>query len=161
MAAKKNIPELKVPENEDKELEQVSQQLQDEADAMAAKDAEIAALRKQLEEAQKTRAYTGGAGRESDYDRVQRAAEECAASGTDPWSVKIDIMVPHREKTEDPFYWINVNGQSVQIPANDRIQSVKLPWACVLEDYLRNEKMSADYQDSLEVFDPKDNPHRD
>ena len=119
--------------------------------------AEIAALKAQLEAAQKP---VQRGGKETDYDRVHRIEQETAEAGIDPWTVDIEVLVPHREKTEDPWYWINVNGLSVQIPANDRYQAMKLPWACVLVDLLKYEKASIDYQDSLEVFDPETNPHR-
>ena len=119
--------------------------------------AEIEALKKQLAARQPAQRRTGN---ETDYDRVHRVEQETAEAGKDPWDVMIEVLVPHREKTEDPWYWINVNGLSVQIPANDRYQEMKLPWACVLVDLLKYEKASLDYQDSLEVFDPETNPHR-
>ena len=78
----------------------------------------------------------------------------------DLFTVEVEVLVPHREKTEDPYYWISVNGRTVQIPANDRYQKMRLPFALVLVDTLKYERHSADYQDSLEVFDPVDNPHK-
>ena len=147
MATKKTTPEVKAPETEEQAA------VQPEAnDAMAAKDAEIAELKAKLQRARPDL--------RSDYERVKAACEEAAASGVDPWTVEIEVMVPHREKTEDPWYWINVNGQAVQIPANDRFQAVKLPWADVLVETLRSEKRVLDYQDSLEVYDPVFNPHK-
>lgn len=155
MATKKTtVPELSVPEMEDKELEEAGK-LQKKADEMAAKDAEIEKLKKQLAEAQKP------ASRETDYERVHRIEKETEAAGVDPWTVLVDVLVPHREKSEDPWYWLNINGRSVQVPARDRYEKLKLPWACLLVDHLKYEKASVDYQDSLEVFDPATNPHRD
>lgn len=100
-------------------------------------------------------------GRVSDYDRVKQLEKETAEAGVDPWTVKVDVIVPHKAPTEDPWYWINVNGISAQIPANDTYQTLKLPWASVLMDVLKAEKRAADYQDSLQVYDPIYNPHKD
>ena len=132
----------------------VTEQAEEPKDLEQAKE-ELAALRAQIAEMQKPRA-----GKETDYDRVHRIEKETAEAGIDPWTVMVEVLVPHREKTEDPWYWINVNGLSVQIPANDRYQNLKLPWACVLVDLLKYEKASIDFQDSLEVFDPETNPHK-
>ena len=149
MATKKN------PANEEEILE--AKQEEPVKDTETAKlQAEIAALRKQLA----TATQPAGRTMASDYDRVRRAEEECVAGGVDPWTVEIEVLAPHREKTEDPWYWISVNGMTVQIPANDRYQKMKLPFAGVLVDLLKYEKASLDYQDSLEVFDPETNPHR-
>ena len=59
------------------------------------------------------------------------------------------------------LYWLNVNGRTVQIPADDRRYDLKLPWAACLMDSLEAENRAADYQDSLEVYDPITNPKRD
>ena len=128
-------------------------------EVVRSKDEEIARLKAQLQ-AQMAKARPNRAGRESDYDRIHRIERETDANGVDPWTVEVEVLVPHREKTEDPWYWINVNGRSVQIPANDRLTVMKLPFACVLVDQLYYERRSADYQDSLEVFDPETNPHK-
>ena len=150
MATKKTaIPELEVPESEDRE--------QDQADAIAAKDAEIAKLKEQLAAVKRPNAGTGV---ETDYDRVHRIEKETIEAGTDPWSVYVEVLSPHREKTEDPWYWLQINGLSVQVPANDRYQKLRLPWACLLVDHLKHEKRNIEFQDSLEVFDPETNPHR-
>lgn len=157
MATKKTaVPELKETENEDLELAAAEEKPQDRKDELAAKDAEIAKLKAQLAAAKKPEAGK----RESDYERVHRIEKETIEAGLDPWSVMVEVLVPHREKTEDPWYWLNVNGLSVQVPANDRYEKLKLPWACLLVDHLRYEKASVDFQDSLEVYDPETNPHR-
>ena len=118
--------------------------------------AEIAALKAELD----ARKAPAARSAESDFDRVHRMEAECAANGTDPWATEIEVLVPHREKTEDPWYWISVNSQTVQIPANDRYQKMRLPFACVLVDTLAAQRRSIEYQDSLEVFDPETNPHK-
>ena len=150
MATRKTSP-ANVPETEETAEENVQPVSGKDAE-IAKKDAEIAALKQQLANAKPSL--------KSDYERVKQACEECEAGGVDPWTVKISIMVPHRAPTEDPFYWISVNGMSVQIPANDRYQEIKLPWADVLVETLRSEKRALDYQDSLEVYDPVTNPHK-
>ena len=136
--------------------EEVKEEIVSKEDEIAQKDAEIAKLRDQLAAAQRPAAGS----KETDYDRVHRLEKETAEAGIDAWTVETEVLVPHREKTEDPWYWINVNNMSVQIPANDRYQKMKLPFACVLVDTLWYEKHSLDYQDSLEVFDPETNPHK-
>ncbi len=150
MATKKN-PETEV---ENLEAEPVKETAKENETAKL--QAEIAKLKAQLEAKQPA----GGRSTESDFDRVHRAEEEAIAGGVDPWTVEIDVLVPHREKSEDPWYWLSVNGRTVQIPANDRYQKMKLPFACVLVDTLAAQRRSIEYQDSLEVFDPETNPHR-
>ena len=148
MASTKIVPPAET--EEEKVPEQQSEGVMDP------KDAEIAALKAKI--AQMTRPQDS---KETDYDRVHRIERETEEAGKDPWTVLVPVMAPHREKTEDPFYWLNVNGVSVQIPANDRYHELKLPWACVLVDLLKYERASIEFQESIEVFDPETNPHRD
>lgn len=154
MATKKN-PEL-TKETEIQEEKAIVKEPAAESEELKAKDAEIAKLKQMLEAAKKP--FTGS--KESDFDRVHRIEKETDEAGIDPWTVEVEVLAPHREKSEDPWYWINVNSRSVQIPANDRYQKMWLPFACVLVDTLAYEKKSLDYQDSLEVLDPETNPHR-
>lgn len=154
---KNNIP--KEPEQEELEMETVTGEEPAEEpgkDAAETLAEENARLKAQIEALKKSAA----GGKESDYDRVHRIEAECVAAGVDLFTVEVEVLVPHREKTEDPYYWISVNGRTVQIPANDRYQKMRLPFALVLVDTLKYERHSADYQDSLEVFDPVDNPHK-
>ena len=151
MATKKTIPE-----DVQEETVTTAEEKPAKKTELEKAQAEIEALKAQLEAAKKP-AQRGG--KETDFDRVHRIEQETADAGIDPWTVEVEVLAPHREKTEDPWYWINVNGMSVQIPANDRYQAMKLPWACVLVDLLKYEKQSIEYQDSLEVFDPETNPH--
>ena len=118
---------------------------------------EIEALKAQLEAAKKPQARAKPA-RETDYQRVHRLETEAIAAGKDLWNEYVEVFVPHRNPTEDPFYWLSVNSRTVQFPANDTIQEMRLPFACVLVDTLANEKRAADYRDSLKVYDPKTNP---
>lgn len=151
---KKTATPVNEPEIEEK------QEIQEEPTRKAtAKETEMAEEIARLK-AQLAQSRPKAGSMKSDFDRVKEVSEQVAAEGKDPWEVTVEVMVPHREKTEDPWYWINVNGLSVQIPANDRYQELKLPWANMLVDMLRAEKRSLDYQDSLEVFDPVVNPHK-
>ena len=127
--------------------------------ALEAAQKEIEKLKAQLASAVKPQG-TAKPARETDYDRVHRLEAEAIAAGKDLWEEKVELYVPHRNPTEDPFYWICINGRSAQIPANDTIQEMRLPFACVLVDTLRNEKRSADYKDSMQVYDPVTNPHK-
>ena len=126
-----------------------------EEEVMQDKDAEIARLKAELEEANRRAAY---ATPRSERERVAEMCRKAAEEGLDPWGIKIAIRVPRRPPTQDPWYWINVNGIIAQIPANDRYQELKLPWACVLVDLLKYEKYSNEYQDSIPNWDPETNP---
>ena len=116
---------------------------------------EIARLKAQLDEANRRAAYTSP---QDDWDRVQRLAQDAADQGLDPWQIMIAIRVPRRPPKEDPWYWININDRSVQIPANDNVQEMRLPFAETLLGMLRAENRAQDFADSIEVYDPVTNP---
>lgn len=97
-------------------------------------------------------------GAESDYERVRRACEEAAAKDVDPWKIKISVLAPRIGKGEDS-YWLCVNGKSIQVPANDRYYELALPFAQCLTDEVRARYRAADFADSIQVYDPKENPH--
>ena len=96
---------------------------------------------------------------EIDAQNVQKIAAEAAEAGTDPWTVDVEVFVPHRDPGEDKWYWININDRSAQIPANDSRQKMKLPFALILTDTLKAKRREEEYQDGVQVFDPKTNPH--
>lgn len=98
---------------------------------------------------------------DADYIMVKEACKAAEESGEDPWKIEIEVRAPRRPRGEDPWYWINVNGRSVQIPANDRRQKMKLPFANVLVEMLDADRRAEDYAASLEVYDPINNPHRE
>lgn len=153
MAKEKNP----APQTEEQLLEQPAEEAQPEMSAKEkAQQAEIEKLRKQLAEAQKARP-----GAQNDAEVVRKACAEAAAAGIDPWTVTIRIRSPRRPGKEDPFYWLNVNGQSVQVPADDKYYELKLPWAETLINSLEAERHAAEFQDAMEVYDPITNPHRD
>ena len=156
MATKRKPAET---ETEEQLLEQQAEetQPQDEQDAkLKAQQKEIEKLKAQLAEAQ---ANKPGA-RRNDAEMVRKACEEAAKAGVDPWTVKISIRSPRRPGREDPWYWLNVNGHSAQVPADDRYYDLALPLAETLINMLEAEKNAADFQDNLEVYDPVTNPHK-
>lgn len=157
MATKRNPAKT---ETEEQLLEQPAEETQPENTAAAqlkAQQAEIEKLKAQIAAMQKAPA---GRGPQDDAAVVRKAAAECAAAGVDPWEVTVNIRAPRRPGKEDPWYWLNVNGRSVQVPADDKYYALKLPWAETLVNSLDAERRAADFQDSLEVFDPVTNPHK-
>lgn len=157
MATKKN-PASKT-ETEEQLLEQQAEEEKPETgkadDQLTAQAKEIEKLKAQLAEMKKANRTPM-----DDAAVVKKAAEESAKAGVDPWEVTVNIRAPRRPGREDPWYWISVNGRSVQIPADDRYYDIKLPWAEAMINSLQAEKRAADFQDGLEVYDPVTNPHR-
>ena len=103
---------------------------------LKAQQAEIERLKAQLAQAQSARPMS-----RNDAEVVRKAAEEAASAGIDPWSITVNIRSPRRRGNEDPWYWLNVNGNSVQIPAAAEYEGLTL--------------------DGLEVYDPVTNPHKE
>lgn len=115
--------------------------------------------RKLQEELARTQQRSGG--RQDDAAIVRKAAQEAAEAGKDPFDVVVNIRIPRRGGREDPWYWLNVNGRSCQVPADDQYHEMKLPWAETLINALEAERKADAFQDSLEVYDPITNPKRD
>jgi hypothetical protein len=165
MATKKNSPtEPMIPENEEARTETENDRVQmmanTQAELKAMKEA-YAALQKENAELKKNSIYSPSPfGSEGDYERVQKACAEAAEKGEDPWKTKISVKAPRIGKGEDS-YWLSVNGRTVQIPANEKYFELALPFAQCLVDEIKNRNFSNDYVDSIEVFDPKDNPKRE
>ena len=109
-----------------------------------AKDAEIEKLKAELEKAKSRAAYVGP---KAEQRRIQQLAVEAAEENEDPWTIFVEVRVPKRPATEDPWYWININNRTVQIPANDKVQEMKLPFALALLDMLAAEDKTQDYID--------------
>ena len=103
----------------------------------------------------------GAAGAKSDIERVQEACRSAAEKGLDSWEVKISVRAPRRPAKEDPFYWLSVNGRTIQVPANDKYYELPLPFAACLTDMIAAEWLAADYSDSIENYDPVTNPHKE
>ena len=156
MATKKNA-ELKVPE--DQELEETVKKSDGPLDEAAAKDAEIARLRAELATAQKqSEGYRAG----RDADVVQQAIEAAIEAGVDPWDVKVSVRVPERRDTTEKSYWMMVNGRSVQLPANNQYQEMRLPFAEALMNTLQADRFAQNFADNVvQVYDPISNPHPD
>lgn len=154
MSTKKTTP---VTETEKEELEvKEPAKSAEPAGTMDARDARIAELEAQLAAAQRQSAsYRAG----NDFDVVKRAAEECIASGTNEWDVKVSVRVPERRDTTDKSYWLCVNGRSVQLPANNQYQEMRLPFADALMRLLQAEKYAQHFADNaIQVYDPITNP---
>ena len=156
MATKRKPAET---ENEEQLLEQPAEETQPknaQSEKLKAQQAEIEKLKAQLAAAQQAKP---GA-RQNDAEVVRKACEEAVKAGVDLWTVKVSIRAPRKPGKEDPWYWLNVNGRSVQIPADDKYYDLALPWAETLINSLEAERKAADFQDSLEVYDPVTNPHK-
>lgn len=123
------------------------------------RDMRIAQLEKQLAEAEKlNRAMSKG----DDYSIVKQETERCAKAGIDPWKVEVEIRVPARRDCNDKYYWGCINGQSVQIPANNEYQKMKLPFAEMIVNMIRAEKHAETFADEeVRFYDPVTNPHPD
>lgn len=126
---------------------------------MLAMQKEIERLKKENEQLKVNSVFSASPmGGESDCERVQRACEAAAKAGKDPWDIKISVQASRIGKGEDS-YWLCVNGKSMQVPANDRYYDLALPLAQCLVDEIRSRTRAADYVDSIQVYDPKENPH--
>lgn len=123
------------------------------------KDMRIAELEKRLAEAEKlNKSMAAG----DDYTTVKELSEKAAREGIDPWTIQVEIRVPARRDCNDKYYWGCVNGQSVQIPANNSYQKMKLPFAEMIVNMIRAEKHAETFaDDGVNFYDPVTNPHPD
>lgn len=119
------------------------------------RDEEIRRLKAELEKANARAAYASPG---EELERVNEMAKQAAEDNEDPWKIMVKIRVPRRPATEDPWYWININSQSAQIPANDKVQEMKLPYAITLLSMLAAEDTTKDFVDRIQVYDPLMNP---
>lgn len=160
MATKKELEPVLTMNDPEKDagFEQVKAEVNRTAAKLDDRDAEIERLRRELEDAKRHAAYSSP---KDDYRRVKAETERAAKEGLDPWGIKVPIRVPRRPVSEDPWYWININDRAVQIPADDSVQDLKLPWAEALVNQLYAEDRARDFADNLQVFDPVTNPHDD
>lgn len=125
-----------------------------EQNAMAKRIAELEA---QLEAAQQLNAaYTNG----DDYSVVQQKAQEAAENNVDPFTVMVSIRVPARRDSNDKYYWFDVNGRTVQLVADNKVQEMRLPFAEALVNMIRAEEHAQHFADEeIQVYDPVTNPH--
>lgn len=132
-----------------------------EVTAADAKDLEIAKLKAEISRMKEQSKTPFTPGSRIDMQRIQMLAEEAAESGTDPWSIQVDIRVPRKAGQGDDDFWLNVNGISVQVPANGEVQKLKLPWALVLMGSVEAEERALDFTDNIQNYDPVSNPKPD
>ena len=165
MASKKSAaqeaPEIVETEVIEEEIEQVKGPgpLDEPNPQMLAMQAEIERLKKENEQLKINSVYSSSpTGGMTDSERVHQACEQAAKDGKDPWDVKISVQAQRIGKGEDS-YWLCVNGHSMQVPANDRYYDLALPLAQCLVDEIRSRYRAEDYKDSIQVYDPKENPH--
>lgn len=129
----------------------------------------LEAIQKQLEELKKENAELkknqvgshSPLGGMSDYERVQAVCKENAENGGDPWAEKISIRAPRKSMKDDNFYWLQVNGRSLQVPANDKYFEMALPFAECLVNMIEADNRASDYIDGIEAYDPVSNPKKD
>ena len=156
MANKKDsTPVLEIPEKTDEKLETEAAKL----DAMRAELEKLKAENEKLRRDSVAAYSTAGA--RSDKERVDDACKKCAEAGTDPWTETISVRAPRKPAKEDPFYWLSVNGRTMQVPANDRYFDLPLPFAACLMDMIAAEWLAADYSDKIENWDPVTNPKKE
>ena len=159
MATKKNAAQ-EAPVNEEEILEAAEAVQEPEPDPqMLAMKKEIERLKKENEQLKINSVYSASeSGGMTDSERVKKACEEAAKAGKNPWKIKISVQARRIGKGEDS-YWLCVNGKAMQVPANDRYYDLALPLAQCLVDEIRSRTRAEDYTDSIQVYDPKDNPH--
>ncbi len=154
MASKKPLEEKPVINDQEPQTDEKSAVA---AKTQESKDARIAELEARLAAAERQAAgYRAG----NDAKIVQQAIREAIAEGKDLWDVKVSVRVPERRDTSEKSYWIMVNGRSVQIPANNQYQEMRLPFAEALMNQLKADKYAQNFADNeIQVYDPFTNPH--
>ena len=136
-------PGTRVPDERDKRLAEMEAKL-------AEAEAKLAAAEKM------NAAMAAG----NDFEVVQQKCQEAAEKGINPWTIDIEIRVPARRDSNDPYYWLNINGRSAQLPANNSYQKMKLPFAETLVNMIRAEEHAKNCADEeIQVKDPITNPH--
>ena len=153
MASKKTMPVEDVTEGKAAEPE-IS-----EKDRM---QQELEKLRKENEQLRRNSIAAGTPyGGKSDYERVQEACIQAAEDDRDSWEEKISIRAPRRSAKEDPFYWLSVNGRTMQVPANDKYYELALPFAECLVNMIAAEYHASDFIEGIEEYDPVTNPKKE
>ena len=76
--------------------------------------------------------------------------------------IHLCVRVPERRDTTEKSYWLCVNGRSVQLPANNQYQEMKLPFAEALMNALKADRFAQQFADTqIQVYDPITNPHKE
>lgn len=146
-------------DNQEEKTEAIQPEVDNAAEQLAARDAEIAALRAQLEQmkAESAREVFVPNGR-GDMERIMKLAMEISAAGGDPWTVEVRVRVPRKTGAGDDDFWVAVNGRTAQIPANGEVQAMKLPFAMALLDSLDAETKAIEFAEGLNYYNPENNP---
>ena len=106
------------------------------------------------------RAKSAGYRRGNDAEVVEKAIQEAIAEGKDLWEMRVSVRVPERRDTNEKSYWIMVNGRSVQLPANNQYQEMRLPFAEALMNTLKADRFAQNFaENAIQVYDPRTNPH--
>jgi hypothetical protein len=153
---------MKTPEQKPEENEQEQQQTDVKSvpktkETSSTKDERIAELEARLAAAeQRAAGYRAG----NDAEIVQQAIRDALAEGKDPWDVMVSVRVPERRDTTEKSYWFMINGKSVQLPADNKYQEMRLPFAETLMNTLKADKYAQNFADKgIQVYDPFTNPH--
>jgi len=161
MATKrKTAAEIREEEIVKAEAEMMDEATEEETEpAEEDKDAEIAALKAKLAQLQMANVsqvfIPNGRG---DMERIYQVAKDAAEAGENPWDIKVKVRVPRKAGAGDDDFWVVVNNQSAQIPANGEVQEMKLPYAMALMDALEAEEKAIEFAEGLKTYDPVTNP---
>ena len=97
---------------------------------------------------------------ESDKSVVEKAVRQAMEEGKDLWKVKVSVRATRRTDTNDPNYWMSVNGRFLALPADDKYHELPLPFAECLVNTIHAERFVREYADkNIQVYDPFSNPH--
>ena len=96
----------------------------------------------------------------SDKSVVEKAVRQAMEEGKDLWKVKVSVRATRRTDTNDPNYWMSVNGRFLALPADDKYHELPLPFAECLVNTIHAERFVREYADkNIQVYDPFSNPH--
>lgn len=84
-------------------------------------------------------------------DQIQ---EEPAVQAEEPketgeWGETIEMIVPRKQKGDDPQYYVCVNDRRFTIPADGKMQKLPKPVALILRESLEAEVKADDFADSM------------
>ena len=124
----------------------VEEKKQETGEAMAAKDAEIEALKKRLAELETAK--------EEKKDQLIGNAVMGQVFGPngdeDPiWEEYEDVYVPRHGKGQEPYFFIQINARSCQIPADGKRHRIRKPFAEALQESIDAEMDAEDFADNV------------
>ena len=155
--ASNKTPEMKVPENENQELENVALNSDELLKKSEAQQKEIERLKAELANERNKASVP----MKTDKVRVKEAIEKALAEGKDPWKVKIPVRARPRHGTTEKHYWMGVNGRFLAVPADDKFYDLALPFAECLVNAMDAENFVKEYADKIQVYDLISNPHEE